>query len=131
MSQENVEKAKQGYENFARGDIPAVLADYSEDVEWHAPAGEYRTGGVHRGHQAIVNEVFMVLAELWEDLRVEPHEFVPSGDRVIVLGTISGRGKATGKSISLPFVHIAEYRNGKLVRFEEFMDTATGNAAVK
>jgi ketosteroid isomerase-like protein len=36
----------------------------------------------------------------------------------------TGSGKATGKELDLPVVHVWEVRDGKIVRFRQFADTA-------
>jgi ketosteroid isomerase-like protein len=35
----------------------------------------------------------------------------------------TGTGKATGKALDLPVVHIWDIRDGKLARFRQFIDT--------
>ena len=102
MSQQNVNVVKKAYEAFGRGDIPAVVATFDPSIEWISPAGSYRIGGVHKGPDAIVNNFFMVLGELWETLDVSPRDFIEAGDRVIVLGKVSGKVRGTGKTADSP-----------------------------
>ncbi len=52
MSRENVELIKKLYADFANGNISAVLAEFSDDSEWHVPPG-HKLGKVYRGPQAI------------------------------------------------------------------------------
>jgi len=35
----------------------------------------------------------------------------------------SGTGKATGKALDVPVVHVWDIRDGKLARFRQFIDT--------
>lgn len=127
MSQENVEQARRAYEAFGRGDIQAVLENYTPETEWHSQSGSRWIGGVFRGPQAILQEVFMRIGEFWDNFSVETREFLDAGDRVIVLGTVRATAKSTGKAVETPFVHIAQYRDGKVIRFETYEDTATVN----
>lgn len=131
MSQQNVDVVKTAYEAFGRGDIAAVVATFDPSIEWISQAGGYRLGGVHKGPEAIVNNFFMVLGELWDELVVTPREYIDAGERVFVLGNATGKGKATGKTVDSPFVHIFNMMDGKVTRFEEFGDTATFNQAVQ
>ncbi len=130
MSQQNVEMLKQSYQAFGRGDIPAVMEIMTPETEWIIPAGNAAQGGTYRGPDKIVEGVFMPIGDLYDDFEVKVREFVDGGNRVIMLGNYSGKGKATGKPLDSPFVHVAEVRNGKVTRFEEFSDTALFNAAL-
>jgi ketosteroid isomerase-like protein len=130
MSQQNVDLVKSAYESFGNGDIPGLVATFDPNIEWISPAGQYRLGGVHKGPDAIVQNFFMVLGELWETLDVTPGEFIEAGDRVIVLGNVRGKGRVSGTIVESPYVHVFEVKNGKVTRFEEFEDTATINQAV-
>lgn len=129
MSQSNLEIVKKAYAAFGRGDIPGVLDTFSPAIEWYSPPGMYRLGGVHRGPQGVVNGFFSVLMELYDGLDVTPSEYVEAGDRVIVLGKVRGKGRATGQAVDASYVHILEVHDGKVTRFDEFQDTATLNRA--
>lgn len=126
MSQENIEKVKKAYEAFGRGDIPAVVADYAPDMEWHSPKGTPGIGGVHRGPQAIVEGVFIPMSQLWENMTLNIQEYIDAGDRVIALGTLRATARETGKSDEMAIVHITTFRDGKMVKFEDYGDTAAG-----
>jgi ketosteroid isomerase-like protein len=49
---------------------------------------------------------------------------IGSGDSVAVVVRYTGTGKGTGKALDLQVVHIWDVRNGKVVRFRQFADTA-------
>ena len=46
-----------------------------------------------------------------------------SGEIIAAVVRYAGTGKATGKALDLPVVHIWEIRDGKLARFRQFIDT--------
>ena len=48
---------------------------------------------------------------------------------MVVLGDYAWTVKATGKSFRANFAHVATLRDGKIVRFREYTDTAAGAAA--
>ncbi len=54
-----------------------------------------------------------------------PKEFLDAGDRVVVLGHLQGRGKASGGTLDAPYAHVWTLRDGKAVHFRNYMDTAT------
>jgi ketosteroid isomerase-like protein len=54
---------------------------------------------------------------------VTPEEFMATGDTVAVVVSYTGTGKATGKPLDLPVVHVWEIQDGKAVRFRQFADT--------
>ena len=56
--------------------------------------------------------------------RFEPQTFLADGDRVIVLGDDTARVKATGKVLTERWAHAFTLKNGKIVAFEEYMDTS-------
>jgi ketosteroid isomerase-like protein len=129
MSQRDVDTVKGAYEAFGRGDIPAVLEVFDPAIEWILPDGAADTSGTFRGHEAVVSQVFMPLPQNWNGFAVVPQQFIDGGDWVIVSGRMNGTGKTTGQAFHIPFVHTCQMRNGKVVRFEEFFDTATYNRA--
>lgn len=123
MSQ-NVDLVRSIYEAFARGDVPAVLALFAEDIEWNeAENFPYADGNPYRGPQAVVQGVFARLGAQWDRFSVQPQEWLDAGDRVVALGTHRGTYKATGKSVQAQFAHVWSLRAGKAAKFQEYTDT--------
>jgi uncharacterized protein len=111
------------YGAFARGDVPTVLGAMDPDIEWNEAEG-FMYGGVYHGPDAILENVFMKFATEWEGFSVVPDKIVDGGDGVVVgLGTYSGKYLKTEKSMSVPFAHEWEFRDGKIVRFRQYLDT--------
>jgi ketosteroid isomerase-like protein len=119
-----VDAVRRSYEAFERGDMEAVVADMDEEIEWHQAQG-LPHGGTYRGLDAVRKAIFDPLDdEWWDDFRADPSEFIDAGDDVVVLGRYTGRAKATGRSLDVPFAHVWTFRDGKAVRFRQFLDTA-------
>ena len=55
---------------------------------------------------------------------VHPKDFHDAGDTVVVQGRYTGTFKATGKNLDAQVCHIFKIRDGKLVSFQQFVDTA-------
>jgi len=122
--QQNVKLVQQAYESFGRGDIQGVLNSLSEQVEWQTPKPEgVPFGGDYRGRDG-VGRFFSELNRYEEVTRFEPREFIAQGDRVVALGYYESRVKATGRTADSEWVHLFTVRNGEVVKFQEFYDTA-------
>ena len=130
MSESNLDVVRRGYEAFGRGDIDGLMAELDEQIQWVTPGpAELATSGRRSGHQQ-VGEFFNALNETFDIQRFEPREFITHGDRVIVLGSETTGVRATGKVIELDWVHVFTVRNGKVVAFQDFFDTAAVVAAM-
>ncbi len=111
------------YDAFAKGDVPTVLGAMDANIEWNEAEG-FMYGGTYNGPNAILENVFMKLATEWEGFTVAPDKIVDGGDgNVVSLGTYSGKYLKTGKSMSVPFAHAWEFRDGKIVKFRQYLDT--------
>ena len=116
----NADAAKSAYEAFSTGDLETLKEGFAEDAEWQT-SDELPLGGVTRGRDAIM-ENFAQIGNYWSSFSVEPSEFIDAGDKVIVRGTQRATGK--GGSFEAPFLHLMEYRDGKVVRGEFQGDSA-------
>jgi ketosteroid isomerase-like protein len=123
MTEQNVQIVEDVYEAFARGDVAAVLAAMTDDVEWHEAEG-MPYGGVYRGGDAVAQNVFGPITTDIPDFAVTPAEMIASGDTVAVVVRYTGTGKNTGEELDLKVVHIWNVRDGKIERFRQFADTA-------
>lgn len=123
------EVARAAYAAFATGDVPAVLALLDPQVEWtEAAGGPY--GGRYLGPQAVLEGVFGRIARDWTGFAVEPQTYLGEAGTAVVIGTYRGTSVATGKAMSARFAHIWEVRDGRTVRWEQVVDSATQNAAL-
>jgi hypothetical protein len=122
MGEQSVEFVNGMYAAFGRGDVPAVLAGMADDIEWHEALG-MPYGGVYRGGDAVVQNVFAPIATDVEGFAVTPEEIIGSGDTVAAVVRYTGTGKETGKTLDVPVVHVWDIRDGKVTRFRQFIDT--------
>ena len=61
------------------------------------------------------------LDETFEELRLDPQEFVDAGDRVAVRLRYYGRGKGSGAELETEMYHqVTTFRDGTMVRIEYF-----------
>lgn len=122
MSEQSIEFVKGVYEAFWRGDVPAVLGAFADDIEWYEAEG-MPYGGLHRGGEAVAQNVFGPITQDVDGFAVIPEEFMGSGGTVAAVVRYTGTGKATGKALDLPVVRVWDIRDGKLARFRRFIDT--------
>jgi uncharacterized protein len=122
----NVEATKKGYEHFQRGDIPSLIKDLLDDnCVWISPGPNDKLpwAGTFKGKHEIAN-FFVQVGQNLEFSEFEPHEMIEQGDTVVVLGTLAGRAKKTGKAVKNEWAHVFKFRQGKVVFFQEYIDTA-------
>ena len=122
MSEQNVEFVKDTYEAFGRGDVPALLGAFAEDIEWFEAEG-MPYGGLHRGREAVAQNVFGPITEDVEGFAVTPEQLIGSGETVAAVVRYTGTCKATGKALDVPVVHVWDIRGGEFARFRQFIDT--------
>jgi ketosteroid isomerase-like protein len=122
MGEQSVEFLKGLYGAFGRGDVPTVLGGFADDIEWHEAEG-MPYGGVYRGGDAVLQNVFGPIATDVEDFAVTAEEFVGSGETVAAVVRYTGTGTVTGKTLDVAAVHLWDIRDGKITRFRQFIDT--------
>ena len=125
--QDSLRIVQEGYRDFSRGDIQTLLGKFADDIEWVIP-GSNPLSGTYKGRNH-VGEFFKRLSDLTEITAFEPHEFVAQGDQVVVLGRETGQVKSTGRTFQSDWAMAFTLRNGKVVRFQEYADTANLEAA--
>lgn len=122
MSEQSVAVVKGVYAAFAEGDVPGVLGAFADQIEWYEAEG-MPYGGLHRGGEAVAQNVFGPISEDVEGFAVTPEEFMTSGDSVAVVVRYTGTGKVTGKPLDQTAVHIMDLEGDKIARFRQFIDT--------
>jgi ketosteroid isomerase-like protein len=122
MASENEELVRSGYDWFNREREPPPT--------W-LPDGEFINSradpdhAVHRGIEAIrkQNQDWF---SAYPDLRVEPVEIKPNGDRVFVWVRFTGHGADSGIAMEMELAHVVTIEDGKTRRIEEFIDRDEG-----
>ena len=126
----DLKKIKAVYDAFAKGDIPSVLEVLSPDIDWVEAEG-FPYGGTYHGPKAVLEGVFMRLGTEWEGFAAVPHELIDGGETIVALGKYSGTYKATNKSFQADFAHVWKMREGRAVRFVQYVDTLLVHRAVE
>jgi ketosteroid isomerase-like protein len=124
MSAENVRLVKGIYKALATGDVPAVVAALSPEIEWNeAENFPYSDGNPYRGPDAVLGGVFGRIGSEWDGFAVEPEQFLDAGDTVIMTGRYRGTWRGTGEAMNPQVAHVWTVGGGKVVRFQQLVDT--------
>jgi uncharacterized protein len=121
-TEENVRIVKRWFEAIGRGNKQGLLALSAEDFEWIIPGEGWPLAGTHRGHAGLM-AVRQKASEEVEMTYPGPPEYVAQGDRVLVIGSATGRIKATNKPFKDDWVFAITVRNGKVTKIREYVDT--------
>jgi uncharacterized protein len=122
MSIENVQAVKDFFAAIGSADKQRVLALVAEDIEWIVPGKDWPLAGTHRGLAGLA-DVLNKASEEIEMTYPRPPEFVAQGDRVLVVGVATGKIKATNKTFEDHWVFDIAFRNSKLTKIREYIDT--------
>ena len=94
----------------------------ASDARWTEAAG-FPYAGTYVGFSAIAAKVFARLEIEWDNYRVDIEDYVAQGDKVFAFGTYSGTYVKTGKHFSARVAHLWKIHSGKIVSFEQFVDS--------
>ena len=100
------------------------------DASWTEAQG-FPYAGTYFGFDAIKRHVFDRLVTEWSDYKVSIDGYVDNQDHVVAYGTYSGTYRATQQSFSARVAHLWTLKQGKIIRFEQFVDSASVWSAIK
>jgi len=123
----NIELVKQGYSNFATGNVEAVLATFDPEIEWHECKGMpfVKGDGIYKGQEAVVTNVFMNLPVYFDGFNITVDQIFSADDKVVMVGYYNGINKATGNHFKANATHVWTLKNGKFVQLFQAVDTHT------
>ena len=119
-----VDTVRRFYDALGRGDVPAIFLVLDAQIEWtEAERFPYYSGTWH-GPQAVLDNLLLPIARDWDGFSATAADFVAQGGRVVALGQYTGTYKRTGRSMAAAFAHVWTVRDGKIVSFVQYTDTA-------
>jgi len=128
---ENKKTIEGMYEAFGRGDIPVIIGALDPDVEWwEAENFIYADNNPYIGPQAVLEGVFARIGNEWEWFTVTPDEVLDAGESIVGRGYYAGKYRQTGREVRAQFAHVFSFRNGKVVKFQQYTDIAQFQKAV-
>ncbi len=116
------------FDAFKRGDIASIVGLVAPNATWQQ-AKTVPWGGDYCGPEGAA-EFFRKLDATMETVAFEARENVEHGDEVFSFGTYTGRGRATGRTGSAEWMFRWRVRDGKIVSWQSYIDTAALTAAL-
>ena len=92
-TQQKIERVRQAFDAFGRGDLQTVGDTFTEDAVWHG-RGSTKFGKDFKGKQATMANI-MEYAQTFQDIKQDIHDILASDSHVaaLVTATVSRNGK--------------------------------------
>jgi ketosteroid isomerase-like protein len=117
---DNIATVQRVYDAFQTRDANVLQEVFAPDIKI-SQTPELPWGGEYEGHDG----AFTFLLKLVEHIesQVTTESMFAAGDHVVQTGRTRGKVLANGATFDVPEVHIWELRQGKVVRFQVYIDT--------
>ncbi|MGY1711192.1 nuclear transport factor 2 family protein [Geodermatophilus sp. SYSU D00758] len=110
----NVQRIRDAYEAFAKGDLAAMPQYWADDIRWHSP-GRNAVAGTYEGASQVF-ELFGRLVELTGGtLRVEPQAVFADDTHAVALVHLTGH--RDGRTLDLLDAHVMRMADGRVTEF--------------
>lgn len=127
--QQNIGTTQALFAAFGAQDIPGIVKHLHPDIviEFYGPP-VIPYAGTYRGPEECRDFFETVLSSV-DVHQFDAEEFIAERDKVVVTGHLNLTAKRTGRGIDSDFVHVITLKDGKWLRFRDFMNTAVAVAA--
>jgi ketosteroid isomerase-like protein len=115
------------YAAFARRDLPEVLRQLDPAVRLRQSAA-LPWGGTYEGLDGARRFFGALTSTIASTVTLE--RLLDAGEHVVAIGRTSGTVQATGRRFDVPFAHVWELRDGKVVGVQFCIDDPTMLAAL-
>ena len=122
MGEQDIAVVEAVYAAFVRADVPAILELFTPDCVVYQSAA-LPWGGTHRGHGGLLT-FLATLSTTIASVPVHEHLVADGDGHVSQVGRTRGTVKATGTAFDLFENHVWTVRDGRITRFEAYLDTA-------
>jgi ketosteroid isomerase-like protein len=121
----NIKTIQTVYEAFGRGDIDAILASVTDDVDWATEANGNGAPwyGPHSGVKG-VTDFFNAFGSTMEVEEFTPIAFAGNDDEVMSVVRCTAKNRETGKRMSHHLHHYFRIVDGKIAYYRGSEDTA-------
>jgi uncharacterized protein len=117
---DNVATIRRLYDALMARDAIVIQEIFAPDATI-SQSPELPWGGDYAGHDGVFT-FFLTLVEHIES-QVMTESLFAAGDHVVQTGRTRGTVRANGASFDIPEVHVWKLRDGKVVRYQAFIDT--------
>ncbi len=113
------------YAAFGRNDPSVLFGAMDPSISWNQAEGNpLADGNPYRGPQKVGEAVFGRLVGAIDNFSAVPASFIDGGDHVVVTGRYGGTIKSNGAPLDAQFCHVFHFKDGKVVNFQQYTDTA-------
>lgn len=130
-SPNNINVISKIYEDFGKGNVPAVLAALDANVIWNEAEGNaWADGNPYKGPDAVLNGVFARVGseyDYFKTANVQLHEML--NNQVLATMRYKGKLKKNGAIINAQAAHLWTLKDGKVMAFQQYADTKQLNEA--
>jgi ketosteroid isomerase-like protein len=117
MGEENIERLKAVYAEWAKGNLAAAWELYAPDISY-----EPISDGLEAFPLEEIQDVTREFLAQWKDFRVEAEEFEQVGDTILVTERQGGVGRSSGIEIYQTDYAAWTFRDGLVTRLRWRMD---------
>jgi ketosteroid isomerase-like protein len=119
VSAENVDIVREAYDAVRTRQLQTVLQLAAPDLEIEQ-SSDIAWGGRYRGLAGL--QQFMVRLTQHVDSVMTPDQYIDAGEQVVAVGRSRGTTRASGRYFDVPAVHVWTLKDGKLARFQAYID---------
>ena len=121
----NLNTVKAIYAAFGSQDVPTILDQLTDDVDWAADAASSVAPwyGQRTGKDEVAS-FFEGIGQALDVLDFEPRSFAANDDEVMVFLHFAVKSKSTGREAKMNLHHYWHFRDGKVDRYRGSEDTA-------
>jgi uncharacterized protein len=129
VEEKNLASTQQLFARFGAKDVDGILELLCDDVtiEFYGPK-TIPYAGTYRG-KTEARRFFETVHASLDIQQFDAEEMIAKGDKIFVTGHLKLTPKTTGLTYESDFVHVITLRDGKWLRFRDFMNTAAASAA--
>jgi ketosteroid isomerase-like protein len=116
--------AEDFFNAICRADVAFLKKAYAPDaLIWH------NTDMTEKSAEASIGTIQWLIDNI-SNFRYEDARTIPTATGFVRLHICRGTHKSTGRELCVPVACIAEMKNGRITRFEEYFDASQGAADV-
>ena len=117
---DNLATIRRVYDAFQKRDADLIRELFAPDIAI-SQSPELPWGGEYHGHDGAFTFLLKLLEHIESQVTIE--SLFAAGDHVVQTGRTRGKVLANGSSFDIPEVHVWELRDGKVVRYQVYIDT--------
>jgi ketosteroid isomerase-like protein len=126
MSEENVEAIREAFRIVNESGVIAATEAFGHllDRDFQLDeASEVPDRETHSGKEAFIANLAKV-EESFDELQMEPVEFVDLDDQIVVVVSMTGRGRGSDVPVEASFVQLWSIRDGKALSLRDYATKA-------